>query len=181
MSLTRVRSEMSWRSFEALSEAAARKIAEPVFALHYTSTAWGLGRVRTGSMKWFGGDGSRQVFEARVFCGEVDLRWISRGESGSVTCWSESESLVSDLNLVGESQTWADVERLQRRYVLWGQVDQTNADGVVLSDARVGRYEVPIAGAGRLVRLDSTEYLVPAVDGNVVVIAECLRGFSFER
>jgi CRISPR-associated protein (TIGR03984 family) len=181
MSLTRINSEASLGQFIEATGAFAGSTDSPVFLLQYSSTAWGIERLGGEPTKWFGHGAPTQVFEARAFGGGIDTRWVKRGIGGDVTCWVDDQSCRSAPPFSGAVVTWNDVERLSRRYLLWGSVDESTRSGVVLSDGRVGRYEIPVVGEGRTVRLDTVEYLALSVDGNAVVVTECLQGFSFER
>ena len=181
MSLTRINSEGVLDQFIEATGALAGSTDSPVFLLQYSSTAWGIERIGGESTKWFGHGTPTQVFEARVFGDGIDARWVRRGNAGDVTCWVDDQNCRSAPPFSGVAVRWEEVERLSRSYLLWGSVDESTRSGVILSDARVGRYEIPVSGEGRTVRLDAIEYLASSVDGNVVVVTECLQGFSFER
>jgi len=116
------------------------------------------------------------VFEARVFQPEAELRWLRTPDGGRAAVIAEPM-----LELLGTWRPLAplDADRLQRRYLLWGEaVEDRRAISPGwsrLASARIGRLEVPVAGALRgRVALESVEYLVERDHGNDVVDEERL-------
>ena len=178
MSLLCGRTTMTFEDFEAFATGTGRKAGGPAFDVRYTSTAWGIGRLGDATTKWFGRSGPTAVFESRVFGTGFDMHWTQQGRDGDVVCWIDTDLLTVDPGLSGDVNRIEVVEKLSRRYELWGKVDRSNPEGVVLSDGRVGQYEIPVTGSGRTVWLETIEYLKADVDGNCVIVAECLQGFT---
>jgi CRISPR-associated protein (TIGR03984 family) len=118
------------------------------------------------------------VFEARVFSPEAELRWLhSDSGRGRAVVLAERE----DALLPGFGQPLsplAAVEVLPQRYLLWGQPIPPAQDGWArLYAARIGVLDVPltVSDNGRRVYLTAREYVsVEPVHGNAHVAEERL-------
>ncbi len=126
------------------------------------------------------------AYEARVFTGEAELRWLN--DPTPTAC--HQAVVISERDLAEPVASWDRNELtatkvLDQQYLLWGETDSgAQPDGWVrLSTARVGAYWVPIdarPGPKQQVCLRTREYLQRARYGNVVVAEERLVGFELE-
>jgi CRISPR-associated protein (TIGR03984 family) len=123
-----------------------------------------------------------EVFEARVFDGGLELRWLhSASGHGRAVVLAENEAeLPADL---GERlPELTAVHLFDQNYLLWGMAAAPQAGGwTTLFSARIGTISVPLAssGPGRKVRLRAREYVaVEPAYGNAYVAEERLLGLE---
>ncbi|TVU52890.1 MAG: TIGR03984 family CRISPR-associated protein [Arthrospira sp. PLM2.Bin9] len=118
------------------------------------------------------------VFEARVFNQNCELRWLNRldGE-GEAVLLSESEQSIQGFY----SHEPIKCERLQQQYLLWGEATNTvtTQGWQRLAEARIGKLDIPLDGKlkeKQRVYLWTLEYLAKIDDnfGNFSVIEERL-------
>lgn len=119
------------------------------------------------------------AFEARVFNEEAELRWLhDRGGRGTAVLLSErpAADLVGCLD--GEATSVTAVDRIEQRYLLWGQAVDAHAcppRWSRLCEARIGTIWVPLAlRKGERTRLVTREYVAEFEDGNTAVAEERL-------
>ena len=110
-----------------------------------------------------------KVYEARVFNSEKELRWLSSGETETLTdnCLKKVESFAN----VIENQ----------KYLLWGQsTGATSGDWTQFAEARIGAFFVPLKNVAEkgYAQFTAIEYLKEFADGNVAVFEERLTGIS---
>jgi len=132
------------------------------------------------------------VFEARVFNSEAELRWLNQFNGRGRTV------LLSDNPISDEQRTaigydsvdlLTDLETLPQNYLLWGEgwkkPDKENWDNKWsrLTLARIGSLPVPISGVERkqTVVLKAQEYLQADDYGNVSVVEERLLGLEIQK
>ena len=156
-----------------------------VFGLVMTPVACGLGVWRrdgySGDTTFLGQERTRlaDAFEIRAFCEQWELRWIREGRGGVATLMSEDSSRLSgwtDLKVIALAG-----ETLERRYLLWGEVDDVEppSDGWLrLRSNRTGSVPVPFRSvhrsAGNRIQLVAKEYLARFEHGNVCVFDQRL-------
>lgn len=118
------------------------------------------------------------VYEARVFSGEGELRWWNDPRRGCGRAAYVSE---------GEGPPWDAVDgreltRLDENvYILWGKTAGPSEGGwTVLHEARIGTLEVPVEvrGTGCRVGLKSIEYVGFDEQGNARVLEERYLGLE---
>lgn len=96
------------------------------------------------------------VFEARLFIPDRELRWLRRGDGGDGT-------VVAEL----DDGRWLDP--IDQTYLVWGASAGDQADGwTTLSTARGASLTVPVATSGRA-RLVAREYVRVDEHGNARV------------
>jgi CRISPR-associated protein (TIGR03984 family) len=106
-----------------------------------------------------GGD----AFEARVFNGDLELRWLQSRFDGGVRCGRAV--LLHETPALGGEPRSDIIHTLERQYVLWGQADPPAASLAPgwssLSTARIGALAVPLANIpqSRRVILRAREYM----------------------
>jgi len=124
------------------------------------------------------------VFEARVFTPDRELRWVRRGDSGQGALLGES---VGSLDPGAANRTGGgpmpDLEPSEIGYLLWGTPSPDADDGMgwrTLSAARIGSIRVPGSWPDqpdrRLDRLvlRAREYIGTDTDGNAHIVDERL-------
>jgi CRISPR-associated protein (TIGR03984 family) len=158
--------------------------ARDAIALVYSARRCCFARVQDAAL--VDGSGSpigSDVFEARIFNEDFELRWVQSGFDGGVrrgpgVILHETEELGGEA-LPGITGT------LPRQYLLWGQGDPT-APGLsegwsILSTARIGTFAVPLANvaSSRRVIVRAREYVAQEPDhGNAYIAEERLLGLS---
>jgi len=123
------------------------------------------------------------VFEARIFNEECELRWLNRdgGSGQAVLLFDETK-----LNQFIDQFTALDpkaVESWDQEYLLWGEKASskpTQQGWQRLAEARIGKLDVPIDSEIKdRVYLKTCEYLAPVDEyGNYAVIEERLVGLE---
>lgn len=129
------------------------------------------------------------VYEARVVCPSIELRWLNDRSGGRA-------ALISERDLGPDKDTtWTVLDatearaRAAVRYVVWGtpdgpgDEDHTPAAGgwCRLMAARIGELYVPVpvgAGTGQRVALEAIEYVARGPHGNRYVLDERLTRFA---
>jgi CRISPR-associated protein (TIGR03984 family) len=134
--------------------------------------------------------GLSDVFEARLFDGDMELRWLQRDPDGSgdAVVVAEAADRVSAWVDAGDlgMTTRADVSYVDawdNPYLLWGRrgPEQPDVGGwATFTSARIGSLTVPVAvasgrGAAQLV---SREYMALDSAGNAYVVDERLCRFE---
>lgn len=119
----------------------------------------------------------KDVFEARVFNQNCELRWLNRSDGeGEAVLLSELEQSIQGFS----SHQPKSCERIQQKYLLWGEATSTaTAEGWQrLAEARIGKLDVPLDGTladKKRAYLFSWEYLAEVDNfGNFAVIEERL-------
>jgi len=121
------------------------------------------------------------VYEARVFTSDVELRWLGSVDgTGQAVILSETDP--------GEEygkplDTLLEVTTIEQKYLLWGRGDGNTpvAGWSALSVARVGVLPIPINELPNMHRVELLvkEYLCPVDDfGNMAVVEERLLGLK---
>lgn len=123
-----------------------------------------------------------EVFEARVFGAELELRWLhSSSGRGRAVALAEQEAALPD-GLGDPLPALAAARVFDQHYLLWGTTADPVADGwATLFSARIGTVNVPLAGSrpGRKIRLRAREYIaVEPAHGNAYVAEERLLGLE---
>lgn len=120
---------------------------------------------------------SKDVFEARVFNQNCELRWLNHDDGkGDAVLLSESEVKIDAFSLI-ESQS---CEPLKQQYLLWGEATNTvtTQGWQRLAEARIGKLDIPLNGKlkeNQRVYLCTLEYLAEIDDfGNFAVVDERL-------
>lgn len=109
------------------------------------------------------------VYEARVFNAEKELRWVNEANGKG------KSTIISDANFTDAIGT------IRQNYLLWGQsTNTTNGNWTQFAEARIGAFFVPIkiSGANKYAHFTAVEYLREFEDGNVAVFEERLTGIS---
>lgn len=174
-----------WRRIEMSSLAASvaalgRRLAGAV-GFVYTPDEAAFVRVDDGAISRPGGACPDDVFEARVFTTDVELRWWHPPDSamniGIAVVVSESDLALDAGEWTPLGDAAGPVGTLNNRYLLWGNArgDAAAPGWSRLAEGRIGWLDVPLdrAPAGARVRLDTVEY-VDVVDsyGNRDVVDE---------
>ena len=118
------------------------------------------------------------VFEARVFNLEAELRWLNRekGKGRSVLLSEDAKELENYRSV----DTLANLDCLEQQYLLWGEgwnkPESWTSEWSRLTLARIGSLPVPLGGVQRLksVALKVREYLQEDEYGNLSVVEERL-------
>lgn len=134
--------------------------------------------------------GPAGVFEARVFDGAAELRWLCEAPDGTGTAvlLGEDEAVAS--RLAEPLAPREAIDRIEQRYLLWGTGLDTARAGVAavptgwarLAESRVGVLTVPVdgppPGVGESVYLHAVEYVglitTGVAAGNAAVVEERL-------
>ena len=157
-------------------------------ALVTGSNAYAFARVGELGLEFFDKE-PRNVFEARTFNENMELRWWGVPET------LESGDLQGRVVLLTESplgekskEGWKPLtdneqETLDGQYILWGTVNEQGQNGwVTLFEHRVGRIRVPFEkedlNGKRYLCLKYREYLGMDDNGNMSVKAERLLGIE---
>lgn len=162
--------------------AACNHVLEGAIALLYSPQACGLARLDTDGSLYDARDRAIEltnVFEARIFNGVCELRWLNCLDgSGEAALIAESELSAEGFEYI-ESKS---CESLTQQYLLWGEraKNQPNGEGWQrLAEARIGKLDIPLADSFKQeqrVYLQTREYLAVAdAYGNVAVIEERLE------
>lgn len=156
--------------------------AFPATVIGWSASRVAIARVDSTS---FAGPGATKVdprdwYEARMFNGVIESRWIRRGAgSGEGVVISEGELELPDWDDVSV-EVAAKIGGVHA--LVWGRTSRPIAEGWwTLTSARIGTIHVPgqkPIGEGRSVRLTSIEYLGVGVDGNAVIVDERIVGFE---
>lgn len=175
------------RAGDGLALADVIALAEPcgATALLAAPDRYQVADVRDGACR--GPDGPcamDEVFEARVFSGDLELRWLhaGSGRGRAVALSEEEDSLPGELG--DPLPALEAVRTFDQRYLLWGTTVEPAADGwATLFSARVGLLSVPLASFSRerdrKVRLRAREYVaVEPAYGNAYVAEERLLGLE---
>ena len=168
-------------AFDQALQACGKKLpdAGEAVALLYSPNWCRFGRLRKG-LSLVVSEGVcllEEVYEARVFSPEWELRWLNDPTGNN----AHRTVLLSAVAMpLGDEmpEPFAFVDTLPNQYLLWGQKTAERADGwTQLTTARIGRLDVPFAGElanrGRMV-LKTIEYLQEDAFGNVAVAEERL-------
>lgn len=116
-----------------------------------------------------------RAFEARVFDGRCELRWLRDGDTAHVAIIAEEPRPGLD------GPATEVIARLDRTELLWGEIVGRDRGWVRTHEARVGELEVPLQSAtrSRRVALRIREYVTDTgVDGNAAVSHERIIGFE---
>jgi len=108
------------------------------------------------------------VYEARIFNPDKELRWLASGENITLT----------DVYLKNEKDF---VDTVDQKYLLWGQsTGKSNENWTQFAEARIGAFFVPIPNVADkgYAQFTAVEYLKEFEDGNVAVFEERLTGIS---
>jgi len=153
---------------------------EGAIALLYSPSSCRIAKFSNRQLRKSNGDAIslEDVFEARVFNQNCELRWLNRSDGkGDAVLLSESEVKIEAFSLV-ESKS---CEPLKQQYLLWGEATHTvpTQGWQRLAEARIGKLDIPLDGKleeKQRVYLCTLEYLAESDDnfGNFVVIDERL-------
>ena len=117
-----------------------------------------------------------QIYEARVFNNQAELRWLKEDKSGKAVILSENENIKFDDKVSTERH-----ETICQKYLLWGQsTGETKGNWTQFAEARIGAFFVPIANVKNqdYAQFTAVEYLKEFEDGNVAVFDERLTGIE---
>lgn len=111
------------------------------------------------------------AYEVRAFGLKAELRWTRNGYSGHTIVLSED----------GQGTSYACIDRLPRKYLLWRDAESDCAEALegwnAVAASRIGKVLVPASpGIGRLC-LQAYEYVQAGAHGNAFVLAERYAGF----
>lgn len=124
------------------------------------------------------------IFEARIFNGIAEMRWLNDASGSHTTAiLSETQLVFDGKTLQAESKV---IGGLCQNYLLWGRSLEENPDKwTKFAEARIGEFSVPIeikrndkdekSGYAQFV---AVEYLKEFDDGNVSVFDERLTGLK---
>lgn len=129
---------------------------------------------------------SAGTFEARVFAGDVELRWLNdpgpRSRHRAVLLAERDLSEIIHEPAGWKIEQHRCVETLPQTYLLWGQGTGRflSAGWSELASARIGSLPIPLAHVDKQARvvLKCVEYLTQAEHGNVIVFDERLCGLE---
>jgi CRISPR-associated protein (TIGR03984 family) len=129
------------------------------------------------------------IFEARIFNEETELRWLNQpNNKGIAVLLSSRNNITSYLSDNGSAIEAIDI--IPSQYLLWGEGTgkkeiapnkEIKQDWSCISAARIGKLAVPVAGIEYKdrVQLKFVEYLDTCDEhGNVAVVEERLLGLS---
>lgn len=106
------------------------------------------------------------VFEARVFNADKELRWINE------TNGKGKSTIISDAN-------FPDATVIEQKYLFWGKRNGQSSNGwTQFAEARIGAFYVPKVINTDYAQFTAVEYLGEYEDGNVAVVDERLTGIS---
>lgn len=140
------------------------------YRYHVARMKDGLPRLRAGTVPL--GD----VFEARIFDGTAELRWLhtADGHGRAVLLTEDATALPTAFD--ERLEPVEALETLSGTYLLWGRAADNRDGWTTLATPRIGTFTVPVtAGTGTRVRLVTREYIAcdPA-HGNAYVAEERL-------
>jgi CRISPR-associated protein (TIGR03984 family) len=155
-------------------------------ALLYSPQSCQLARLKEGQLEDYHNqpiNNWREIFEARIFNPETELRWLNRnqgkGEAVLITEATKEEQL-KDFSALPP----VECERIEpcQQYLLWGETahNKNCSEGWQrLAEARIGKLDIPLDRAlnqNQRVYLKTYEYLSNQSDeyGNFAVIEERL-------
>ncbi len=166
-----------------LPDALARAGFRSAVALLSTPTAHTVAQVRDGDCRTPAGPCDlAEVFEARIFNPEMELRWLHEaGGLGRAVVLGEDEAALPAAFGDPLAPLHA-IEVLAAHYLLWGRpVDDTPEGWTTLYTARVGVLRVPatVSTSDHRLRLVAREYVVVEPrHGNAYVGEERLLGLE---
>lgn len=116
----------------------------------------------------------KNIFEARIFNADAELRWFNDNGKSIVVTLRETET--------NEEFGGEVCLTNPQNYLLWGEIspnNQTSGNWTELAEARIGKFSVPILTTSRAC-FTAIEYLksFDDQDGNVAVFEERLTGIS---
>lgn len=115
------------------------------------------------------------IFEARVFNQDVEMRWLhNKNLLGQLVLISEEPVHSAKDNLL---ETISLVDSIEQKYLLWGEVEETQNGWTYLKTSRIGKIVAPSPKTlkqEKRLALKTKEYLQEKDYGNVVVIEERL-------
>lgn len=165
---------------DALTASQSVLAAKKTVALLYTPQRCKLAVLENGTLRQSDGKAVdlTEVFEARVFNEDAELRWLNKQDgTGRAVLLCAQEIPEPCLNKLPEDASLKALHTLKQTYLLWGEgIGQTKkvslADGWSrLTTARIGWLDVPVQGVGKNERvyLKALEYLAEYdADGKLV-------------
>lgn len=143
--------------------------AEKTFALLYASNKCFLCLVdKAGSIEVKGNKlNMEKVFEARIFNGKAELRWLK----------GFGEKIVSDETFTNDKNF---VEKFDQNYLVWGEKNASPHNGwTQFATARIGTFYLPEIINTNHAQFTAVEYLMAEEEnGNVFVADERLTGIT---
>jgi CRISPR-associated protein (TIGR03984 family) len=169
--------------FEAIAD------CQPCFGdavgLFYSPESCFLSQIQEAEVKDSSGQSVRldRIFEARIFNANYELRWLNQqGGKGIAVLLSEQE--ITNY-LTEEIENLQAIDTQEQTYLLWGEGYSANLQPgwSRLATSRLGKLDVPIAGAnrqGQRIKLKAKEYFQVLDDlySNVIVAEERLMGLQ---
>jgi len=168
----------------SVAEALSAQVVRDGVALLMTPSSYAVGKVVADTC--VSADGHTldlsDVFDARVFSPDIELRWHAGADAGRAVALSEQQLTIPGWE-PGQRDDVARAPGSIEGYLLWGERVEPIGDGWVRSHSgRVPPVDVPAAAArpGNSVRLDVVEYVTSDAHGNVAVCEERLCGFTVQ-
>lgn len=125
-----------------------------------------------------------KVFEARIFNGIAEMRWLNDASGNhSTAILSETQLVFDGKTLEAESKI---IGGLCQNYLLWGRSLEKHPDKWTnFAEARIGEFSIPIEvkrndkdEKSGYAQFTAVEYLKEFADGNVSVFDERLTGIK---
>ena len=128
----------------------------------------------------------RNIFEARIFTPECELRWLNRENGqGNAVLLTESPQSISEF----EEEKEEIEDTLSQQYLLWGEPILNPKDlqsgWQRLAEARIGKLDIPLfeklSDKQQRVYLNTREYIKILDYGNCTVVEERLKNLEVKR
>lgn len=126
------------------------------------------------------------VFEARIFTPECELRWLNRKDGkGDAVLLTESPQSISEF----EEEKKEIEDALSQQYLLWGEPilnpKDIQAGWQRIAEARIGKLDIPLleklSDKQQRICLKTREYIKILDYGNCAVIEERLRKLEVKQ
>lgn len=125
--------------------------------------------------KTLDGETIENIYEFRMFCNNIELRWVRErsGSTGTATIMRE----FAEPDESGKSRQ--EYLSCSGSYLLWGTVREFTQQNATLFDSRVGSMKIPLSAAERSkVAISYKEYFRKGEYGNWFFFAERLTGLE---
>lgn len=162
-----------WHGNGDASEAidAARAMMAPAAVVFVsTPTKWSATSLRSAEI-------DDDVFELLVFDGGAQLRWLRQGGTGRAALVTLDDRVVPDSPTLATFAGATDHHVLERRYLCWGTVVDSDSTSLTIAEPRLGvaGVELPAEGAtavGAEMYLHCLELIGAVAHGNQRVVEQ---------
>jgi CRISPR-associated protein (TIGR03984 family) len=159
---------------DAIDKISSKEVKGTLVSLAYSPSCcvFATWDKKNSGFKNLDSEAMENLYEFRVFCDNIELRWVRErsGDTGSATIMRE----FADSGKGGEEYL-----SLPGSYLLWGTVQKSTQKNATLFDPRVGSIKIPASAATHSrIAMSYKEYFRKGECGNLFFFAERLTGLS---